>query len=83
MQGRLTGANVTSDFVLVNGGLQPVVPMVAGRLQRWRMAQVGFKYFVDMQVLDPATGAPAPCELWLVAKDGVYLMQVTHHFFFV
>ena len=50
--------------------------MEAGRWQRWRLVHSGYKYFLDLQIMD-ATGSPAAaCELLLLAKDGVYLPRL-------
>ena len=38
-----------NTFALVNGGWQPVVGMVAGKWQRWRMVHAGIQDFVDLQ----------------------------------
>lgn len=74
--GALTGSQAATNFVLVNGGLAPVIEMQAGVFQRWRMAHVGFKYFLDMQILDSKGNPAKECETMLVAKDGVYMLQI-------
>ena len=58
--------------------LLPTVPVVqSGTFYRWRMLWTGFKRFVTLAIVDPATGQPATeCELQLLAKDGVYLGQI-------
>lgn len=41
------------------------------------MAWATTKRFASIQIVDPATNKPAPnCEMLLLAKDGVYVMQV-------
>lgn len=43
----------------------------AGRYQRWRLVNTGYRAMVDLTVLDPATGLPTDkCDLQLLAKDG-------------
>lgn len=73
----LLGSMSNDSFVLVNGGYEPVVTMQAGRYQRWRLVNTGYKALVDLVVLDPATLLPTnSCDLQLLAKDGVYLMEI-------
>ena len=74
--GALTGSQASTNFVLVNGGLEPVIEMAAGVFHRWRMAHVGFKYFLDMQILNSAGKPAKECEIQLVAKDGVYMLSI-------
>ncbi|KAI7838549.1 hypothetical protein COHA_007692 [Chlorella ohadii] len=73
----LLGSMANETFVLVNGGYEPVLTMEAGRYQRWRVVNTGYKGLVDLVVLDPATLLPTnSCDLQLLAKDGVYLMEI-------
>ncbi|KAI7841496.1 hypothetical protein COHA_004889 [Chlorella ohadii] len=74
--GQPAGTYSNTDFVLVNGGWQPVIAMQAGRYQRWRLAWATIKRFASLAIVDPSSGKPAPCELLLLATDGVYLMQI-------
>ncbi|GAB4816399.1 hypothetical protein N2152v2_003445 [Parachlorella kessleri] len=71
------GSANSSDIILVNGGYQPIVPLESGQYQRWRLVNTGFRRFLDLQILDAETSKPAKeCELLLIAKDGVYLMEI-------
>lgn len=73
----LTGSNADSDLMLVNGAWQPVIPVTSGVAQRWRLANTGYKRFADLQIVDEDTKQlTSACELQLVAKDGLYLMQI-------
>lgn len=73
----LLGSMSNESFVLSNGGYEPVVTMQAGRYQRWRLVNTGYKALVDLVVLDPATLLPTnSCDLQPLAKDGVYLMEI-------
>ena len=47
---KLTGSMSGMDFVLVNGGWQPVLDMTAGKWQRWRMLHSGIKRFLTLTV---------------------------------
>lgn len=43
----------------------------SGKWQRWRTVNTGYRSFVDLQILDPATNATTDqCEMQLLAKDG-------------
>jgi FtsP/CotA-like multicopper oxidase with cupredoxin domain len=66
------GYNTT--LALVNGGWQPVLGLVAGEWARWRALHAGWKMTLDLTLVDGA-GAPAGCEMALVAKDGVFLLE--------
>ncbi|PSC67257.1 HAD-superfamily subfamily IIA hydrolase [Micractinium conductrix] len=71
------GTFSNKDFVLVNGGWQPDIPMRSGVYCRWRMAWATVKRFATIGIYDAATGKPATnCETLLLAKDGVFLMQM-------
>ena len=50
-------------------------PVQSGEFQRWRLAFATSKRWASIAVVD-RRGAPAPCELLLVGKDAVYLMEV-------
>ncbi len=66
-----------TSLVLLNGGWQPVVPLVAGEWARWRMLHSGSAADSLELALVGADGAPAPgCEILLFAKDGVFMPQV-------
>ena len=73
----LSGTNSNADLMIVNGAWQPTIPMTSGVHQRWRMIHTGYKKFTDLQIVDAATmKATTSCELQLIAKDGLYLMQI-------
>ncbi len=70
------GPAFNTSLVLLNGGWQPVVPLVAGEWARWRMLHSGSAEVLELALVG-ADGAPAPgCEILLLAKDGVYMPQV-------
>lgn len=49
----------------------------AGRYQRWRPIHTGYKRFFDLMIIDPNTNMPTDqCELLLLSKDGVYLLEM-------
>jgi FtsP/CotA-like multicopper oxidase with cupredoxin domain len=77
----LTGTFSDTDFALINGGYQPTIYMKSGEWQRWRLLHSGFKRFMDLQIFDAATEnvnltITNDCEMGLIAKDGVYLMEI-------
>ncbi len=72
----LTGANSQSNVMLLNGAIAPTIPMDKGRYERWRIVSTGYTMWTDLQLLDAATKQVTnDCELLLVAKDGVYLLE--------
>eukprot|EP00887_Chlorella_sp_A99_P001187 scaffold14.g1187.t1 len=73
-----TDAEGLEDVVLVNGGFQPVIRMVPGVWQRWRMINTSFKRLLNLHILR-MSGHPAPCQIMLLAKDGIYLMAMPRH----
>lgn len=46
----------------------------SGKFYRWRLAWATPKRFASLVILGH-DGQPAPCEMQLISKDGVYLMQ--------
>eukprot|EP00884_Botryococcus_braunii_P015521 jgi/Botrbrau1/2652/Bobra.0203s0004.4 len=64
-----------TEFLTVNGGYQPKLRMLDGVWQRWRMLFTGVYKFLDLTIVT-TDGKPAPCTMGLVAKDGVYLMNI-------
>lgn len=50
-------------------------PPQSGEFQRWRLAWATAKRWASLAVVDKH-GEPAPCEMLLVGKDAVYLMEV-------
>ena len=72
----LMGNASDTDFIVVNGGLRPRIQLQTGRFQRWRLAHTGYKRFAALTIRDSTTGQPTnDCELLLVSKDGVYLLE--------
>ncbi|MEN9380038.1 MAG: hypothetical protein RJB15_1731 [Pseudomonadota bacterium] len=72
----LTGANSQSNIMLMNGAFTPTIPMDKGRYERWRLVSTGYTMWTDLQLLDSTTRKLTnDCELLLVAKDGVYLLE--------
>lgn len=52
----------------------PLALLQSGKFYRWRLAWATPKRFATLVILGP-DGRPAPCEMQLISKDGVYLMQ--------
>ena len=71
----LYGTKTDVDIGFVNGGYQPTIRLKAGEWSRWRMAMAGYKRYMSLEILDE-DGNDADCDMQLLAKDGVYLMQV-------
>lgn len=72
--GTLFGTGSEKDLGFINGGWQPTIRMKDGEWQRWRFAMTSFKRYTTLEILDQNNNAP--CEIQLVAKDGVYPMQI-------
>ena len=54
-----------------------MIPATSGKWQRWRLAHTGYKRFMVMQIIDPVTKAATDkCEIHLLAKDGLYLLDI-------
>jgi FtsP/CotA-like multicopper oxidase with cupredoxin domain len=73
--GGLTAASGPADRVLVNGQHRPVITQARGQWYRWRVAMVS--------LIHHGTFVAPGCELGLLAKDGVYLLdgpRPTEHF---
>lgn len=78
------GDNVTqskglADVLLLNGGYRPVIKVTPGVWQRWRIINTSVRYILQLAVLTSPkenVGKPAPCEIMVVGKDGVYMMQI-------
>ncbi len=63
----------------INGMQLPVITMVPGEMQRWRMIHSGFREMLKLQIeRDPSAGAGGPDHLVLnqVAVDGLPLRQI-------
>lgn len=70
-----------SDLIFLNGGWQPRITMHDGSWVRWRFLMSSAKGWVVLQLLekDEADGSLAfseRCEMMMIAKDGVFLMQI-------
>lgn len=64
------------NFYLLNGGYQPVISLPSNTWARWRILNSASKGFTVVKIVDSATNKTASdCDLMLLAKDGVYLMQ--------
>ena len=49
----------------------------AGKWQRWRVALTAYNRYMDLAFVDAIGGpASAQCEIALLSKDGVYLMEI-------
>lgn len=54
-----------------------MIPVTSGKWQRWRLAHTGYKRFMVLQIIDPVSNAPTDaCEIHLLAKDGIYLLNI-------
>lgn len=75
--GKLRGTLSNQNVALINGGYQPIISMKSNEWQRWRMLHSGFKRFMDLQIFDNDSGQVTnECDMMLLAKDGVYLMEI-------
>ena len=73
----LYGTGTMDDLIFMNGGFQPSITMKSGVWQRWSMTLASYKSSLLMQVVDPKTGeATDACEIMLISKDGVFLMEI-------
>ncbi|KAL4525567.1 hypothetical protein Ndes2437B_g04012 [Nannochloris sp. 'desiccata'] len=73
----LKGLGEDEDIAFINGGYQPVIPATSGKWQRWRLAHTGYKRFMVLQIIDPVSNTPTDaCEIHLLAKDGIYLLNI-------
>ena len=61
----------TDKFSLVNGQYQPTITMKPGEWQRWRIIWADW----DAGILNAHFGDSAPCEMQLLAKDGIYIQD--------
>lgn len=73
--GSMTKGNGT-DILLVSGAYKPVITMADGVWYRWRMLYSGAKGWSTFRFLDTAMANSKQCEWLLIAKDGVYLMNI-------
>ena len=64
------GGSRNRDFTLVNSQLRPLIEMDTGVFQRWRIAYLSAKRYINLVVTaDNSTLLPSPdCELQLIAK---------------
>ena len=78
------GSNVTTskgltDVLLLNGGFRPVIAVAPRIWQRWRIINTSVRYILQLAILDgykENAAKPAPCEVMVVSKDGVMMMEV-------
>ncbi|KAK9821117.1 hypothetical protein WJX81_008681 [Elliptochloris bilobata] len=64
------------DFVLINGILQPTIRAEAGVWQRWRLVNAAPSRFLDLTITMIGDDAPTGCQIALLAKDGVFLLDM-------
>lgn len=65
---------VRSSFRLVNGQYRPSQEIVAGALQRWRVVFASWdRDPLDMVIENADGSSDAKCEMFLLAKDGIYI----------
>ena len=74
--GMLQGSLSNSDIALINMIYQPTIFMKSGEWQQWRMLHSGYKRFMDLQIFDNNGSITKECDIALIAKDGVYLMEI-------
>jgi len=73
----LLGSGTNTNLIIVNGGWQPIVEMMDGQWQRWRLTLAGYTGSVLLSILDADTQeVTEDCELMLLSKDGVYPMEI-------
>lgn len=64
-------------LILVNGGYKPVTEMKSGQWERWRLVFSGYQFFMVLTIQHADNlGKSANCEIQLIAKDGMYLMDI-------
>ncbi|KAI8476534.1 MAG: hypothetical protein J3K34DRAFT_463838 [Monoraphidium minutum] len=68
--------NLGENYLLLNGGYQPVMKMAQNTWQRWRILYSGSKAFSAVAVRREHGSLATDCEMQLVAKDGVYLLKL-------
>lgn len=78
------GLGKEADIAFINGGYQPIIPVTSGKWQRWRLIHTGYKRYFALQIIDLATNSPTDaCQLQLLAKDGIYVLQIPRPIDFV
>ncbi|KAI8476535.1 MAG: hypothetical protein J3K34DRAFT_516425 [Monoraphidium minutum] len=68
--------NLGENYLLLNGGYQPVMKMAQNTWQRWRILYSGSKAFSAVAIRREDGSLATDCELQLVAKDGIYLLKL-------
>ncbi|KAL4434367.1 hypothetical protein ABPG75_000808 [Micractinium tetrahymenae] len=68
-------------LLTLNGGHAPVITMRSGEWQRWQLLYAAYMRYLDLTLGPPSASdsqppAAAKCELALLGKDGVWLMQM-------
>lgn len=65
------------DIILLNGGYLPRIKMPVGQWQRFRMINTGIQNAFAVNILkNSTTTSSAPCDMALIAKDGVYPLKI-------
>jgi FtsP/CotA-like multicopper oxidase with cupredoxin domain len=70
-----TATGMKNNTILINGIYQPQIKLTTGGYQAWKILNAGPKGWVNMVVVTREE-KPAPCEILLYAKDGVFLQEV-------
>ena len=66
-----------NDFALVNGAFTPRIRFAAGGWQRWRLLNAAMSDYFEVSIVTSDNNqAPAPCQFYLYAKDGLYMMRI-------
>ena len=73
-----SGSPSNYEWTLVNQQLRPVLSMVAGVYQMWKVLYVSIKRYINLVITDSnfSITMTDKCELKLVAKDGILLNYV-------
>ena len=70
---RLVWSGAPGNHYVVNGQYLPTLTMQPGELRRLRILNAGITHILELGIeKDRATGNNSPCEMWLLARDGVF-----------
>ena len=65
------------DSIIVNGAYQPRIVVPQNGWQRWRMLNAAIQPMLGLTIVtNLVTFDLAPCQIALIAKDGVYMPQI-------
>ena len=67
-------AATTPDWYFVNGQFRPTLaPLRPGEFQLLRLVGAGTSAFLELQIVASASPSPPPCDIFVVAKDGIFV----------